>query len=419
MKWLFYCLSIFLLFSCNDFDYGWTSQKIFSKEYQENFEKEYGKIPEGHTWGFIESSNLTRAELQGSAQYKITKQFCNDDNFVNNYKAEKQVGEDKLSERLYARHNCPPEVTQEERDYVFNYLQENPNQGNTQVELNNYFIQDLGRNIHTYITLKDQNGQTREVINDHMNYLFFDDVHLNDYNSPSVEFNNLRPTYYVTNTQIINPSYSDSENSSSRMTDHYRFYYIPPKGDFKGGCYLCFDYATDSQNGKVLGDGIFDDWVVKVTPGEGETNFIVYRVFCEDLGSTYDLDFNDLVFDYIDMGSSIALHVLALEGTLPISIDGIPQKVDSKGNEDLIPHHNVDKPILYLKKSSIFDVNIIVSIESRGDCFIYNTQGRAPYLIRVLQGIDWPQENQRIEEKYPRFYDYVIDPWSNPFWWEN
>ncbi len=79
---------------------------------------------------------------------------------------------------------------------------------------------------------------------------------------------------------------------------------------------------------------------------------------------------------------------------------------------------------MYFSKSDdqdidISEIDIIVSTADKGNCFIANTPGKAPYLLRVDPDVDWPTENQRIERKYPDFTQYVSAPEVQPFWWGN
>lgn len=416
------------LVSCQDENQGFTKEEIsyakFEKEYNENFERDYGKIAEGHTWGF-DKPTLTRASSGESNQYKVNRSRHET---INGYYTDKATGEHvtgtggsfDMEDIKYININCPPVITDAERAYVFQYLNDHPDEGDTKCELSNYFLQNLGQNPHTFMAYGYNNGHredvaTRTESNSQMDQLCFDGTHFKDYNSSGYGID-----YYVTNTSIINPTYENSASTNQHtIENHYRFYYIPsdPENNFEGGCYLCFDYYLDSQNAYYPGDGVYDDWVIKIYPGDGD----LWRVFCEDLGSTIDLDFNDLVFDYCDYGNGrTSIKVLALEGTLPIFIDGI----DLKG-EDLEAHHTVDMPVFFINKK-VEGTNNLISVKRNpededdkgyGTCFIANGDNRAPYLLRVKPGVEWPDENQRIEHKYPSFTEYVSQPTARPDWW--
>ncbi len=486
------------LVSCQDENQGFTKEEIsyakFEKEYNENFEREYGKIAPGHTWGF--GSVRTRAvnDLSidlypdESNQYRITR---NTDGSA--AKAAHIGGGSGNDDDWYATdfvcQNAPAPITDEERAYVRQYVIDHPDDYVTTCPLNNYFIQNLNLNPHSGIqTYKaDANGnyihngnsnnssyQKGNVVNnEHMDQLTFDKVHFESYN------NSTGYDYYVTNTAVFDPFYLCSDNGDLSLNRYkhwqtntwiindkdtgiqandndefyvkdgtwwlndqdleipagvtnpngythigkevhnaYRYYMVPGYG-----FYLCFDYSTHGQNGSYYGDGLFDDWILKLSPGLNEK----YRVFCEDLGSTLDLDFNDLVFDYCvykDLGK-ISIEIKSLGGTLPITFAG----KDLKG-DDLTANLNITNyvgsetlndniPLFYIEETSIENVEIEVDNDMMGKCFIANTPGKAPYLLRVMLGTEWPAENERIEHKHSGFSDFVIEPAENPFWWGN
>lgn len=101
------------------------------------------------------------------------------------------------------------------------------------------------------------------------------------------------------------------------------------------GYYLCFDYE-DKKPGESIdykGDDVYDNWILKVTPGiPVPKNRWPKRIMCEDLGNTFDFDFNDAVFDlsfakntdnsnYYDM----LVVIQAAGGTMPIIVAVNPE----------------------------------------------------------------------------------------------
>jgi hypothetical protein len=80
-----------------------------------------------------------------------------------------------------------------------------------------------------------------------------------------------------------------------------------------GNYYVGFDFSASDG---TYANNIYNDWIVKIIPGEGTITFddeepfedeetvtterikrVTRRVMCEDLGETDDFDFNDVVFD--------------------------------------------------------------------------------------------------------------------------
>lgn len=158
-------------------------------------------------------------------------------------------------------------VTTEEKDKVMAYLAAHPNEGSTEFNHYNYFIQYVGGSYTTYTSeqypeLKDNNGASHSVTGtNHMDYIQFvnqngETLHINDYNS------GYGPRALVLNLKITGANYHDSWGDKDQIkTDKYRFYTID------GNLYLCFDYATAKNSGEnFAGDGVYNDYVIKITP---------------------------------------------------------------------------------------------------------------------------------------------------------
>lgn len=97
------------------------------------------------------------------------------------------------------------------------------------------------------------------------------------------------------------------------------------------GYYLCFDFqCTKDSEGwqKYEGDGVYDNWILKLTPGYPvQKDRWPKRLMCEDLGNTFDFDFNDAVFD-LSFGQNVEnsnaydmiVVIQAAGGTMPIQV---------------------------------------------------------------------------------------------------
>jgi len=98
--------------------------------------------------------------------------------------------------------------------------------------------------------------------------------------------------------------------------------------------YLAFeDYGYNVKNH----DNDFNDLVMKLVPSNGSNNPliidkdsevdpIIYIVACEDLGGTFDWDFNDVVFgiEHVSGHNQARVKLMAAGGTLPISLQYCP-----------------------------------------------------------------------------------------------
>jgi len=159
------------------------------------------------------------------------------------------------------------QVSQAEYEAVMSYLANHPNEGGTTCNLTRYFIQNVGSSYDNY-QLKFMNGasvhHTQEVTGgNQMDYLEFNGTHIPDYNA------HYGPRALCVDIPLVSPRYRDSY-ATLKQDDHYRFYVIEYAG--KKNLYLCFDYATKKyDNGQMdfQGDGVYNDWVIKIIPADG------------------------------------------------------------------------------------------------------------------------------------------------------
>lgn len=100
-----------------------------------------------------------------------------------------------------------------------------------------------------------------------------------------------------------NPDWSSIHNQTELET----YLAKEDKGDtfHREGYYLCFDFQADKNDNNSThpemdypGDNVYSNWILKITPGKQvQIDRWPKRLMCEDLGNTYDFDFNDAVFD--------------------------------------------------------------------------------------------------------------------------
>lgn len=232
--------------------------------------------------------------------------------------------------------------------------------------------------------------------------------------------------------------------------------FIGPKSGKKySGDYLGFDYSIHKANGSANmdRDGYYSNWILKISPAYPTTTpDPVYttetkRVMCEDLGNTYDFDFNDLVFDVYYTYSSksdIQAHITlqAVGGTLPIYI----------GTNTTAPTEELHYRMLGYASSSPINVaasngvthssvsftmpaistdpnDILICVGTSDNAAtdqitILPVSGRgsnlAPQKICVPVTTRWLKESQQIEWGYKNFNAWVnnglstaSDVWSN------
>ncbi len=153
--------------------------------------------------------------------------------------------------------------------------------------------------------------------------------HINDFNASGAMKEQIMYLYDVSTKDFY---YEESRGSTDKNHNNWTIQYI------NGNYYLAFDYWSQkkNQNGMLdenyaylAPDGYYNDWIFKIQNGVHKSQNLTRRVMCEDLGNTYDWDFNDLVFDVTifngdygngDAGYYARITLQAAGGTLPIYI---------------------------------------------------------------------------------------------------
>lgn len=174
-------------------------------------------------------------------------------------------------------------------------------------------------------------------------------------------------------------------------------------------------------------------------------------VACEDLGSTFDLDFNDVVFrlNYSKTQDSLVITPLAAGGTLPVylyyenqhignaefhtlidenqPIDGKYTVLcaDKKRNEENTKKIKIGIPTEFSIANTKFIEKFSVRVDSKNSSasyFINNNdarEGKAPQMLFLPGDWRWPKEQKHITEAYTGFKNWtkdlsVLDWMNNP-----
>ncbi len=239
----------------------------------------------------------------------------------------------------------PPDVTTKEADYVYKWFQNNPGLTIEGRPWSNFFLQQVYGTMnlqkkgiwHRHDINPQPNGRDwEEEFQDKggMDYLTVGDgttmTHVNDFNAESGGPWNI---VYMKNSSALQFGYHSTWDNSERQRFKLAEIEVPGScftdGVARKGWYVGLSLLAEKyDNGKkVLGEqrkDYGDDWILKVVPGEGETEItnvgggettdtetitnakyerkklmLQGRVFCEDLAKATraDIDFNDIVFD--------------------------------------------------------------------------------------------------------------------------
>ena len=173
--------------------------------------------------------------------------------------------------------------------------------------------------------------------------------------------------------------------------------------EYKGEYYLGMGYNnTDKKQ--------YDAWIIKIVPATPiNPNETRGRIFCEDLGNTGDIDFNDIVFDaVIKKNGSIEVKVLAAGGTLPVWIGGVKVNLGEMTNTGV----NNDKPVqeFTIPANKGYKTLKAIPVEVQNGDLKYELTaeyGEAPGKICTYINVPWADEYVKISKAYAEFKTWV------------
>ena len=365
---LFFVLSCLIFIGCAKNDFGVLSKadKVQS-DYYMNFvntfcDGDVSNIDPNHTWGFGESTKtITRSILKPDmpAWYNV--------------------------------YEIPAEITDAERNEVYNEFNKVVNNPENHNKLPNY-TSFIVQHVYTGHSNMDQlqiNGQ-----------------HANDFNAT-----NGKKVLYE-NEQIGDFSYWNSHDGA-RYNDWICLH-------IKGNYYIGFDYKQ-LRNGLLEPDGVYTDWIIKIVPANMKYD---YRVIAEDLtvNGNGDFDFNDVVFDVKFVNNKTYILLQAAGGTLPLTVAGY--EVHEAFGVDVNTMVNTNngtinkEPVsIVVENSYNYDVKKIPILVNYGTDWVELNiiKDKVPSKICVKSTFKWCDERQDIEDKYPDFIKYVKN--ENTHWY--
>jgi len=376
-----------------------TQEQITRNQYEYNFVKEFGQIGEGQDWGFSKkvTGNVTRSHWKNKNMYK-----------------------DMLI--------VPDAPTTDEINTVTKWFSEKESPDSYNVNWSDFFVWQIS---------STDNGKS------HMDQLWCGAdknsmEHVNDFNSgnnPDEAW--VGPATFMYNSGTAEFAYQESlTNGTHTVYDHFvcipGWVIAPNDPVVSKYYYVGFDYeATGTDpNQNVKRDYYYNDWIVRINPGEYKN---AVRIICEDLGTTDDFDFNDVVFDAvfdpIDGANEIVITIQAAGGTLPLYVGGkevhkaLGVKTSEMVNTGLksVPVAIYRIPFTGTRTWSNSDYDNI-KIEVEGNDAIYvlvAPEGKAPEKILVGTDYTWTSERDKISDVYDNFDDYVQHPenYANARWY--
>lgn len=236
-----------------------------------------------------------------------------------------------------------------------------------------------------------------------------------------------------------------------------------------GNYYLAFDYwhqkTNETEGGQqrssdvysyTAPDGYYNDWILKLhAAGSKNTSDPerARRIMCEDLGNTYDWDFNDVVFDVlpyrIGQKDYAWITIQAAGGTLPIWVGVDPTKhpemeihqlfgVETNqpvnvgstvGCNDLNPiTYRIELTSDMIENGMLLPDRIPVYVPKRSEAAedpagaawavmtLDAEKGKAPQKFACPTTTHWLTEEKHIEDAYDLFWTWVGDAATQDIW---
>lgn len=433
------------LTSCQDEDLGYTAEQI---KYETEFVKEFGKPDPNHKWGFVD---MPLADVSGNS---VTR-----------------VGMPNANEWGYMGLDVPYPLSQTQKTYVTNWFKTHRNPEGVAVSWTDYFAQQVYSSSygnHMDQILDAGHGGTDHIynynngdcsVNGNVTGIWILNESGNPLNqngwiqySDKIQYMTGQSTrdfaYHETVSQkwwydhyvIIPGEMIDPENELASQTTTVKDCYGEEILDRNGNAvsttesiwgmwFVAFDYEAnkdDSDNDDVARNYYFDDWIIRISPGTYSTKS--QRVMCEDLGGSFDWDFNDVVFDaYITgWGNNREAHIVVqcAGGTLPIIVGTNDESYEAHSlfgvetSEVVIrpqapAQYTIDLPNGQGNTTNVSAIPIYVD----GNNIAEDIQlSNVPQRFACPTTVDWQDELKCITKKYPRFPDWAQDQNTQNVW---
>ena len=375
--------------------------------YQENFVKTFGNIDPKNDWGF--GQDIPCAP-------KPTK--------VANTNANEWGGYVEVPEPL----------TKAQIATVTSWFATHPNPQGIAVNWSDFFVQqvsstDYGKNMDKLTC-----GKAEEHINNfnggdgstNGNVCYWQDP--NDQNNRRYRSDKIQ---FMVNSSTECFGYHESRGTFNQQYND-KYVIIPGSmidSSVDGMYFVGFDYNSSkgpNSPENIDADGYYNDWIVKITPGlyKGQ------RIMCEDLGTTADFDFNDIVIDvYNDWsgypgnwGGATIVTVRAAGGTLPAKVAGKDiHELFGVSTKDMVNTGIKTAPVAIFRIAQVNnakDIQIVVGNDG-GTWELKTATGAAPQKILVPSTTRWSKEYKNIVKSYPDFEKYVQNAADNGQWYNN
>ena len=162
----------------------------------------------------------------------------------------------------------PEYPTEEEKAGILEYVRNNSGASVEWPGYTCYYVQHV-ISAHNKYSYKDRNGAEHNDIDGstHLNELQIKEnngnyTHVNNFNEGKCE------NAVTHNSALMTEGFQGArthESYGGANIDNWRLFY------WNGNYYLGIDYMMVNGSGKIDANGIYDDWIMKIIPGKGET----------------------------------------------------------------------------------------------------------------------------------------------------
>lgn len=162
----------------------------------------------------------------------------------------------------------PEYPTEEEKAGILDYVRNNPGASVEWPGYTCYYVQHV-ISAHNKYSYKDWNNALHDNIDGstHLNELQIKEnngnyTHVNNFNEGKCD------NAVTHNSALMTEGFQGArthESYGGANVDNWRLFY------WNGNYYLGIDYMMVNGSGKIDANGIYDDWIMKIIPGKGET----------------------------------------------------------------------------------------------------------------------------------------------------
>jgi hypothetical protein len=435
-KLLLGLVSLLAFTACNHNDFEpMSTQEIVTNNYNAVFVKTFGKPDANQDWGFgsrvlpTSFGTVTRAAQTNSNQWGTNEW----DGRYKNYPKPSAITADELEAVLEVFNTVGAESYTPLIDWSDFYVQQvyKGEAKYTDAAGNEFIGSDEMNELHCATDFILTNPTCWPEVWEHSGTYTTDCVNNfngGDYKGEDISTWNATKCMLMFHSSTSDWSYKTSKAGGQRL--HF-FRMEKINGNYYVGLdFAAFRQASANANEDVARDFIYNDWIVKIVPGEGVTpptppTRYTVRIICEDLNANggSDFDFNDVVFDaaYVEGENKTYVTIQCAGGTLPLFVAGnevhqLFAAANPALNIDVTTMINTNASngisgldaVQFVIDEIVAPWDITIAVMRGGNLIpLMANVGSPAAKIAVDPDFEWVDERVDIRTVYPNFSDYV------------